>query len=75
MSMALLHLCWTAWDPEYRMKKIGNRFPIDMVIWTNAEILLIWTLGITFKDILSFFQENTFENVVWEVSAIFWFQR
>ena len=45
------------------------------IIWTNAEICLIWPLGSNlseiFIEILFFFiQENAFENVVCEISAI-----
>ena len=41
------------------------------IIWTNAGILLVWTLGTNFSEILgkihSFsFEENAFENVVFE---------
>ena len=44
------------------------------IIWTNAGILLIWTLGTNFSEILRekkciFIQENAFENVVWNMTA------
>ena len=48
------------------------------IVWTNAGILLIGPLGTNFNDILIgiktfkkiFIQENTFENVVCEMSSI-----
>ena len=45
------------------------------IIWTNAWILLIWTLGTNFSEIISnisciFIQENAFENVIWKKAAI-----
>ena len=44
------------------------------IIWTNAAILLIQTLGTNFSEILRnayiFIQENTFENVISEMVAI-----
>ena len=46
------------------------------IIWTNAEILLIGSLGTNFSEILlavlTFsFQENAFENIVCEMAAFF----
>ena len=38
-------------------------------IWTNAGILLIWTLGTEFCEILNEI-ENVFENVVCEMVSI-----
>ena len=38
------------------------------IIWTNAGILLIRTLGTNFSDFL--IEINTFENVVWKMAAI-----
>ena len=53
------------------------------IIWTNDRILLIGTLGTNINEILSeihifnlkrnshiFIQENTFENIVYEMAAI-----
>ena len=44
------------------------------IIWTNAGILLIGPLGTNFSEILieiqTFFEENTFENVVCEMLFI-----
>ena len=44
------------------------------IIWTNAGILSIWTLGTNVSEILSethiFIQENAFEYVVCEIAAI-----
>ena len=47
------------------------------MIWTNAGILLVWPLGTNYSEILIeihlfsiFIKENTFENVVCEMSAI-----
>ena len=45
------------------------------IIWTNAGILLIGLLGTNFSEIFNrssniFFQENAFENVVWNIAAI-----
>ena len=45
------------------------------IIWTNAGILLIRTLGTNFSEILNrnssiFIQDNAFENVVWKMAAI-----
>ena len=41
------------------------------IIWTNAGILLIQTLGTNFCKIHTFFiQENAFENVICEMVAI-----
>ena len=45
------------------------------IIWTNAGLLLIGPLGTNFSENLYwnsyiFIQENAFENVVWEMSAI-----
>ena len=45
------------------------------IIWANAGILLIWTLGNKLKWNLNqnsyiFIQENAFENVVWRMAAI-----
>ena len=45
------------------------------IIWTNAGLLLIWSLGTNFGEIFKqnsyiFIQENAFENVVWEISTI-----
>ena len=45
------------------------------IIWTNAGILLIGTLGINLREILirihTFsFKKNPFQNVVWNMSAI-----
>ena len=43
------------------------------IIWTNAGILLIRTLGTNFSEILNsciFIQENAFENVVCEMASI-----
>ena len=37
------------------------------IIWSNAGILLNWTLETTFSEI---FCENAFENVVWKTAAI-----
>ena len=46
------------------------------IIWTNAVILLTRSLGTNFSEIsieiLTFsFMKNAFENVVWEMAAIF----
>ena len=45
------------------------------IIWTNAGILLIGTLGTNFNEILIeirtfFIQEYPFENVVWKMASI-----
>ena len=45
------------------------------MIWTNVRILLIWTLGTKFSEILKrnsyiFIEENAFENVVWKMAAM-----
>ena len=45
------------------------------IIWTNAGILLIWTLGTNFSEVLieirnSSFKKNEFENVFCEMSVI-----
>ena len=45
------------------------------IIWTNAGILFIWPIGTTISEILIkihvfFIQENAFENIVCEMSAI-----
>ena len=45
------------------------------IIWTNAGILLIGTLGTNFSEISNqmsfiFIQENAYENVVWKMAAI-----
>ena len=44
------------------------------IIWTSAGILLIWHLGTNFNEIsieIKFFiQENAFESVVWEMTAM-----
>ena len=45
------------------------------IIWTNAGILLIWTLGTNFSEILSkihafSYKKNAFDYVVYEMSAI-----
>ena len=44
------------------------------IIWTNAGIMFIWTLGTNFSEILSeihrFIQENAFQNVVCQMAAI-----
>ena len=43
------------------------------IIWTNAAVLLIRTLGTNFSDILSEINifSNAFENVVCEMASIF----
>ena len=51
---------------------LGRR---QAIIWTNAEILLIRTLGTNFSEILIriqniFIQENALENVVCEMASI-----
>ena len=49
----------------------GHRQAI--IIWTNAGILLIPTLGTKFSEILNeihTFQESAFENVICEMAAI-----
>ena len=44
------------------------------ITWSNAGILLIWTLGTNFSEILrkiyKFIQEKAFQNVVWKIAAI-----
>ena len=40
----------------------------QVIIWTNANILLIGPLGTNFSEIL--IQENAFENLVWIMAAI-----
>ena len=45
------------------------------IIWTNVGMLLIWTLGTNFSEILSkvhtfIFQENAFKTIVYEMAAI-----
>ena len=45
------------------------------IIWTDAGILIIEPLGINFSEFFIeykyiFIQENAFENVIWEMSAI-----
>ena len=45
------------------------------IIWTNAGILLIGSLGTNFNDFFNrnsyiFTQENQFENVVWKMASI-----
>ena len=45
------------------------------IIWTNAGILLIWTFGTNFNEILIenqifLIQENALENVVCEMASI-----
>ena len=42
------------------------------IIWTNAGLLFIRTLGTNFSEILSeiFIQENVFENLVCEMASI-----
>ena len=45
------------------------------IIWPNAELLLIRTLGTNFSEMFNrnsniFIQENVFENVVCEMSSI-----
>ena len=50
------------------------------IIWTNAGILLIGTLGTNLSEIFIensyiFIKENPFENVVWKMAAILsWLQ-
>ena len=39
------------------------------IIWTNAPLLSIGTLGTNSSEIL-IIQENAFENVVWKMAAI-----
>ena len=45
------------------------------IIWTNAGILLIWPLGTKLcndnQNSYIFLLENTFENVIWKIAAIF----
>ena len=47
----------------------------QVIIWANNGILLIRTWGTNFSDILNrnsyiFIQDNSFENVVWNMAAI-----
>ena len=47
----------------------------QVIIWTNAGILLIGPLGTNFSEIFNwnsciFIQENAFEDVVWKMAAI-----
>ena len=41
-----------------------------IIIWTNADLLTIRTLGTNFNDYLKFkylsIQENAFQNVIWK---------
>ena len=48
---------------------------LSYLIWTNAGVLLIWTMGTNFNEIFNrnydvFTQENAFESVVCETAAI-----
>ena len=40
------------------------------IIWTNAGILLIWSLGTNFSEFKISIEENAFENIVCEMAAI-----
>ena len=60
------------------MCQSDNGLPLgwhQTIIWTNAGLLLIGPLGTNFSQIVFrnsniFIQENAFENVIWEMSAI-----
>ena len=64
VSYELMHDVWAA----HRRRQA--------IIWTNAGISLIGTLGTNLSDFFNrnshiFIQENAFENVVWKMAAIF----
>ena len=40
------------------------------IIWNNARIMLIEPLGTSFSEIWMEIEENTFKNVICEMSAI-----
>ena len=49
--------------------------PRQVIVWTNAGILLIGPLGTSFiqnlnRNLCIFIQENAFENVIWQMTAI-----
>ena len=60
-----MHMCIIGWD--------NGLLPgqCQAIISTSAGISLIWPLGTHLNKILVILiQENAFENVVWEMSAI-----
>ena len=75
-NAALTHWGWVTHICVGRQTIIGSDNGLlpercQAIIWTNAGILLNWTLGKKLNRNLNIFiQENGFENVVWKMSAI-----
>ena len=70
--------CFSFYSYIYTQKRFTFKMSrLQAIIWTNAGILLIRTLGTDFSEISSeiksyiFIQENTSENVACEMAVIF----